>query len=38
LKQCEKYRETKKARYAVKHLKGDYFRNHDSDKCIQAVR
>jgi len=37
LKQCEKYRETKKARYAVKHLKGDYFRNHDSDKCIQAV-
>ncbi len=38
LKQCEKYRETKKARYALKHLKGEYFRKKDSDKCIQAVR
>lgn len=38
LKQYEKYRETKKARYAVKHLKGEYFRTHDADKCIQAVR
>ena len=37
LKQCEKYRETKKARYALKHLKGEYFSN-DSDKCLQAVR
>jgi len=38
LKQCEKYRQTRKARYALKHLKGEYFREHDTDKCIQAVR
>jgi hypothetical protein len=37
LKQYEKYRETKKARYALKHLKAEYFREHDADKCIQAV-
>ena len=38
LKKYEKYRQTKKPRYAVKHLKGDYFRDHDADTCIQAVR
>ncbi len=38
LKKYEKYRQTKKPRYAVKHLKGDYFRDHDADQCIQAVR
>lgn len=38
LKKYEKYRQTKKPRYAVKHLKGDYFRHHDADTCIQAVR
>lgn len=37
LKQFEKYRETKKARYALKHLKGEYFSSNDSDKCLQAV-
>ena len=38
LKQCEKYRETKKARYALKRLKGEYFRDNEPEKCIQAVR
>jgi len=38
LKKYEKYRETKKPRYAVKHLKGDYFRDHDADQCMQAAR
>lgn len=38
LKRCEKYRETKKARYALKRLKGDYFSGNDPEKCFQAVR
>ena len=38
LKKHEKYRQTKKARYAVKRLKDDYFRDHDVDACFQAVR
>ena len=33
-----KYRETERARYAVKHIKEDYYVNHDSDSYIQAAR
>ena len=33
-----KYRETKRARYAVKHIKEDYYLNHDSDSYVQAAR
>lgn len=38
MKKYEKYRETKNARYAVKHIKEDYHYNHDSDAYIQAAR
>lgn len=37
MKKYEKYRETKNARYAVKHIKEDYHYNHDSDAYIQAA-
>lgn len=38
MKQYQNYRETNKARYALKHIKEDYFINHDSDSFIQATR
>lgn len=38
MKQYQNYRETNKARYALKHIKEDYFTNHDSDSFIQATR
>jgi len=37
LKKYEKYRETKNARYAVKHIKDDYHLRHSSDSFIQAA-
>ncbi|KAL9185557.1 hypothetical protein ACHAXT_003334 [Thalassiosira profunda] len=37
LKNREKYRETKKARYALKHLKEGYFGSHDAQSYVQAA-
>jgi hypothetical protein len=37
LKQQEKYHMTGKARYAMKHIKENYHREHDSEKYIQAA-
>ena len=38
MKQCETYRATEKARYAIKHIKDTYFRDHDPESYIQAAR
>ena len=38
MKKSEKYRETKNARYALKHIKEDYHVNRDSRDYIQATR
>jgi len=37
MKTYEKYRETKNARYAVKHIKEVYHLHHGSDSYIQAA-
>ena len=38
MKQCETYRATEKARYAIKHIKDTYFRDNDPESYIQAAR
>lgn len=38
MKQGEKYRQSGKARYAIKHLKEDYLANHDESEYLQAAR
>lgn len=38
MKKNEKYRQTDKARYALKHIKGSYLRDNGSDAYIQAAR
>lgn len=39
MKKYEKYRETKKARYALKHLKDEYFQSReDKSALVQAAR
>lgn len=38
LKKQEKYRDTNKARYAIKHLKETYHRDNDPESYIQAAR
>ena len=38
LKKCERYRQTGKARYALKHLKEEYLAKHDPSEYIQAAR
>ena len=37
MKKHQMYRETKNARYAVKHIKDEYHLHHGSDSCIQAA-
>jgi len=37
MKRCEKYRQTKRARYALKHIKTDYHSENGSDLYIQAA-
>ena len=38
LKIQEKYRDTNKARYAIKHIKETYHRDNDPESYIQAAR
>lgn len=38
MKRYERYRETKNARYAVKHIKENYYQNHSSKEYVQATR
>ncbi len=38
MKQGETYRQSGKARYALKHLKEDYLANHDESEYMQAAR
>ena len=38
MKKQEKYRDTKQARYAIKHIKETYHRDNDPESYIQAAR
>ena len=38
MKKQEKYRDTNKARYAIKHIKETYHRDNDPESYIQAAR
>lgn len=38
MKKYEKYRETEKARYALKHIKPEYYGDNDDESYVQAAR
>ena len=38
LRTHEKYRDTNKARYALKQIKDEYYENHDPEEYVQAAR